>query len=112
MLQEKPSMETKLTIAGLIMSLFIGVVVLLVFMGEATVTPRTWMYLAMVLVVFLAVLAILVYANRNAEKTKHEFDGVNIYRFMDTMLDTLSPDELNYLKRLVNDTKMERDWKS
>lgn len=108
MFDSKPGMETKLTIAGLIISLFLGLIVLFMFMGKATVTPRILMYLVLMLVVFIAVVAILLYAN-NVEKSKRQFEDMNIYRFMDTMLDNLSPEELTFLDRLVNNEIQERE---
>jgi hypothetical protein len=108
MLNDKPNIETKLTLVGLVIFLFLGVLVFFMVGAKGAFPPRT-----LIIIVLIALLLVgagtFYYRNRSSEKAKRSLDGLDTYKFIDALLDDLSRDEFNYLKRLVDNTYCEEE---
>jgi heme/copper-type cytochrome/quinol oxidase subunit 4 len=104
MLDNKPSIETKLTIIGLLVFFTLGILAFFLVESRLSSTPVILMYLVGMVVILIAVIGGFFYMNRTSEKAKRKLEELDTYSFIDALVDDLSRDEFNYLKRLVNKT--------
>lgn len=108
MLNGKKSIETKLTLIGLVIFLFLGLLVFFMISVKTAFPPMILMIVALIALLLVGA-STFYYLNRSSEKAKRTLDGLDTYKFIDALLDDLSHDEFNYLKRLVDNTYREEE---